>query len=941
MENSSPEQSLENQDSNFEGFKTPQEELNFLRGRLEQIEKALPENIENKTERAAQKILNEYEKVDAEEVLHEDLEMSNAEQGAIVLSLEPEPHDEKISELISLIHEKGIKNAVSVVNQLEDPHIVDDFHRFLVAYIGAGYSNEKDKISESDPIYKSLHRVLFEIAIPDNLREEKESQLKEIVTTMQQVYSGVLSVSSNDKNSKNEYITLEIAKPIKSHDFVFYLSVPELKVELFKKQIHSFFPEITLTEQLNDFNVFSYQGEHAVGYLKHASSSVRMLKTIDDFDTDPMKSILNALSRLDSEDEGAAIQLVFKPVGDFYDKQYTKALRKMQDGETGVLEVDVKNTTGSKVYKKVASITRETYKMMQKESDNPMDQSDKPNVDSVLMSNVEQKVEHPIVSTNIRLVASSKSEQKSNSILEDLASSFNQFKQPTGNNLTLSRILKNKKKSALSSFSYRLYDLHHDVPLNLLEVATIFHFPEKTELKNPQLKISKAKTSPASTHLPNKEKSEGGIILGENTHAGNTKEIFMLPKDRVRHMYVIGQTGTGKSVFLQNLIIQDIKNGDGACFIDPHGSDVQDILANIPPERFEDVIYFDPAHTKRPMALNMLEYDTNYPEQKTFVVNELFSIFQKLYGANPESMGPMFEQYFRNATMLVIEDPETGNTLLDVSRVLSDKSYRDLKISRCNNPVVKEFWTNIASKAGGEASLENIVPYITSKFDVFLANDIMRPVIAQEKSSFNFRQIMDEKKILLVNLSKGRLGDINANLIGLILVGKILMAALSRVDNQSKDLPPFYLYIDEFQNVTTDSIATILSEARKYKLSLNIAHQFIAQLEENIKDAVFGNVGSMAVFRVGSDDAEYLQNQFVPHFSAGDIMNIENYNCYMKLLSDGVPQDPFNILTYPPKEGREDIVGDLKNLSYYTYGEDRNVVEEKIMKKYGKKSDKI
>src|ERR1035437_6534032 len=268
-------------------------------------------------------------------------------------------------------------------------------------------------------------------------------------------------------------------------------------------------------------------------------------------------------------------------------------------------------------------------------------------------------------------------------------------------------------------------------------------------------------------------------------------------------MYVIGQTGTGKSVCLKNMIIQDIMRGNGCCFIDPHGTDVLDILANVATERLGDVIYFDPSHTERPMALKMLEYDPRFAEPKTFVVNELFSIFQKLYGGVPESMGPMFEQYFRNATMLVIEDPESGCTLLDVSRVMSNKAFRDLKISHCKNPVVVQFWTEVAEKAGGEASLANIVPYITSKFDVFLANDIMRPIIAQEKSSFNFRDIMDNKKILLVNLAKGRLGAINSNLIGLILVGKILMAALSRVDSFGKDMPDFFLYLDEFPNIKT------------------------------------------------------------------------------------------------------------------------------------------
>jgi hypothetical protein len=280
-----------------------------------------------------------------------------------------------------------------------------------------------------------------------------------------------------------------------------------------------------------------------------------------------------------------------------------------------------------------------------------------------------------------------------------------------------------------------------------------------------------------------------------------------------------------------------------------------------------------------------------------------------------------------------MEDPSSGNTLIDVSRVLSDKAYRELKISRCKNPLIKQFWIN-AEKTTGDQGLANYVQYVTNKFDVFLSNEIMRPVIAQEKSSFNFRDIMDNKKILLVNLSKGKLGDINSNLIGLILVGKILMAALSRVDMFGKDFPNFYLYIDEFQNITTDSIATILSEARKYKLSLNIAHQFIAQLEEKIRDAVFGNVGSMASFRVGAKDAEYLEKQFSPEFSANDLMNIDNRNAYIKMLVNGKPAKPFNIEIKAPEKGNRDQVENLKELSFMTYGRSRAEIEEMIIQKY-------
>jgi len=330
----------------------------------------------------------------------------------------------------------------------------------------------------------------------------------------------------------------------------------------------------------------------------------------------------------------------------------------------------------------------------------------------------------------------------------------------------------------------------------------------------------------------------------------------------------------------------------------------------------------------------MLEYDASRPEQKSFIVNEMLAIFRQLYGDVPESMGPAFEQYFRNATQLIMEDPASGSTLMDIGRVLSNAEFRNMKLSRSNNPVVNQFWNEIATKAEGEASLQNIVPYITNKFDEFTGSDFMRPIIGQQESSFKFREVIDSKKILLVNLSKGRLGERNANLLGLILVGKLFMAALSRADSPGTQFPPFYLYIDEFQNITTSSIPGILSEARKYKLSLTIAHQYLAQVDEKIRDAVFGNVGSMAVFRVGQEDGEFFGKLFEPTFKATDFTSVENYNAYLRILANGVPQKPFNIQTLPPSKGNLAQVDDLRELSYLTYGRDRATVEASIRARY-------
>ncbi|HPN96498.1 MAG TPA: type IV secretion system DNA-binding domain-containing protein, partial [Candidatus Moranbacteria bacterium] len=403
-------------------------------------------------------------------------------------------------------------------------------------------------------------------------------------------------------------------------------------------------------------------------------------------------------------------------------------------------------------------------------------------------------------------------------------------------------------------------------------------------------------------------------------------------QDRRRHLYAIGQTGVGKSNFLQEMAKQDAKEGRGFCFMDPHGDAIEDILTAIPKERAEDVIVFDPSDTQRPFGLNMMEYDPTHPEQKTFVINEMIGIFDQLYDLKATG-GPMFEQYMRNAMLLVMDDPDSGSTLMEIPKVLSDEGFRALKLSKCKNPVVIDFWTKEAEKAGGEAALANMVPYITSKLTTFISNDMMRPIIAQQKSTINFREVMDNKKILLINLSKGKIGEINARLLGMVIVGKILMAALSRVTTSEEERVDFYLYLDEFQNVTTNSISQILSEARKYRLCLILAHQFIGQLKEEISKAVFGNIGSMISFRVGPEDAEFLEKNFAPTFSRQDLVNVDNYHGFARILVDNVLTKPFNISTFPPTSGNQEIANALKELSRLKYGRDEAIVNREIMQR--------
>lgn len=898
-------------------FDTPEQELEYLRTKVMEAEKKLGGSVVGQ---------------ERQPIIRESIsEFKNeAGIGAPVASLPEAEKDAEVvlkshqeaqlEEMVRIAETKGISHALSVVEKIKDWHAEDDFHAYLIDKATQGEQSITSK--EKGPIYQALHMRLFEIVLPKEA-SGNDKPLAELIKSMEQLYAGLLSFEG-DKKDKVSHLAFEIANPEGEEDTRAFVSVPESRKELFSRQLLALFPKARLNERKTDYNVFNELGTTLGASASLSSSPAYPLKTFESFGADPLNVILNGFSKIPKIGAGAALQIVFKPAGDIYNKKYTQSLKKIEKGEK-VSEALRDDGIGMEIARSFGEVL---FSKKKETEDKP------PTIDQSVVEAIRTKIGTPIVETNIRLVVSAPSEVEAQELLHNFESAFNQFENSGKQNIKWndakpSGWLGLKDNDFFKSFIFRLFRPAEVVPLNLTELSSILHFHTEALASSSTLSQSTSRSAPPPVGVP-----EIGTLLGVNSFQGVDKLIHITPEDRLRHFYAIGQTGTGKSTLLKNMIIDDIHNGEGVCFIDPHGSDVMDILSNVPKERLEDVIYFDPASMERPMALNMLEYDPRYPEQKTFVVNELFSIFQKLYGGVPESMGPMFEQYFRNATMLVIEDPESGSTLLDVSRVMSNKAFRDLKLSRCKNPIVVQFWREIAEKAGGEGALANIVPYITSKFDVFLANDIMRPIIAQEKSSFNFREVMDQKKILLVNLSKGRLGDINANLIGLILVGKILMAALSRVDSLDKELPTFYLYIDEFQNITTDSISTILSEARKYKLSLNIAHQYIAQLQEKIRDSVFGNVGTICAFRVGQADAEYLEKVFTPTFSAADLASVDNFNAYIKMLVNGRPTEPFDIRLMPKHKGDPSIVEAAKSLSQTKYGRDKAEVESIIMSKY-------
>lgn len=794
--------------------------------------------------------------------------------------------------------------------------------RRLIRLLGLGRNHFKHK--------------LFLIRLPkekpkDENKETSAQQLHEEISKGETIFAAIGGLRAQSGFiswllGRDDHFSFEI---VAEHGKIYFYAVaPEKHALYIEKQITAHYPEAVL-EEVQDYNAFHPKGYIAAAYLKTKDEFVLPLKTYEKMTVDPLNSIINVLSKLDRH-ESIAIQYVVRSAPASWHRASKRA--SLMINRCGSVRQGLKAASPfwSMYYaffppKNTASKTAAAPEASSVKHLTAVEQD--------MLKMIEEKNLKAGLEVNLRLVSCAGTKEKAAYYLENLSNIYNEYNNYNyGNNF--SRTFKGNQHKIIDNFIYRRFDEEFNFLLGTEELTSLFHLPLKgTETPNIIWLTSKMAAAPAN--VPTE-----GIALGENVYRGVKKEILMKRADRRRHTYIIGKSGTGKSVLLANMAIQDIQNGEGVCVLDPHGDLITDILDRIPPERAEDVIIFSPGDLERPLALNLLDYDPRYPEQKSFVINEMIGIFDKLYDLKATG-GPMFEQYMRNAMLLIMDDPESGSTLMEIPKVLADEEFRRLKISRCKNQTVVDFWKKEAEKAGGEAALANIVPYITSKLTSFISNDMMRPIIGQQKSAFNLREVMDKQKILLVDLPKGMVGEMNAYLLGMILVGKILMAALSRTDIPQEERKDFYLYIDEFQNFTTNSICQILSEARKYALNLIIAHQYIGQLSKGqnteIKDAVFGNVGTIVSFKVGTEDAEFLVKEFAPVFNAYDLINIDKGTAYLKLLVDNSATRPFSLRTIWPLLGTKHAgLGEkIRSLSRLKYGQNAKLVEAEISRRAG------
>lgn len=786
-----------------------------------------------------------------------------------------------------------------------------------------------------------IEHIVYKVRLPkdkpgDKEREVTAQQLHEDIAVAEAFFStiGGLRAQRGFKAwlfGRQDHFSFEIIAANKLISF--YVTAPKHMSRYLEQQVEAYYPEAVL-EVVEDYNIFHPYGTIAAGTIKTSRNYIFPIKTYKKVDTDPLNSILNVLTKLDTDD-GVAIQYIArsaKKSWHYLGRDVVRRAHRTQSLNEGLRYLGIFGKTEiSRWFLDFFHGMKPINKMNDKNSLSQQQNMYKrfTAMEEEMLKGIEEKNSKAGLDVNIRIVVNAANKGRAIACLENIASALQQYNYYQYGNIFNNRVNKRNQQKIIKDFIYRHYSDSRGFILNTEELCSLYHFP-LPGAETPNIEWLIAKHASAPTNIPSE-----GISIGHNIYRGVIKDIKIKRDDRRRHMYVIGKSGVGKSQFIATMAIQDIMNGEGVCILDPHGDLIRDVLERIPPQRAEDVILFAPADIERPLALNLLEYDPRYPEQKTFVINEMIKIFDKLYDLK-QTGGPIFEQYMRNAMLLIMSDPESGSTLMEIPKVLADPDFRKLKLDRCNDPTVVDFWKKEAEKAGGDAALANIVPYITSKLTTFISNDMMRPIIGQQKSSFNLRDVMDSQKILLVDLSKGQVGEINAYLLGMILVGKILMSALSRTDMPQDKRKDFYLYIDEFQNFTTDSICSILSEARKYNLNLIIAHQYLGQLtvkqDTSIRDAVFGNVGTWIVFKIGSEDAEVVQKEFNPVFNLYDLINIEKYTAYVKLLIENTASRPFSMSIPWPLPGvkNEDMAVSIKQLSRLKHGQDRSIIEAEI-----------
>lgn len=697
----------------------------------------------------------------------------------------------------------------------------------------------------------------------------------------------------------------------------FYAAVPVALVDLVTQAVISAYPAARL-EEAAEHNIFSPVGKISGttgGEFTLKENYAYPIATYQDIKRDAMVSLLNALSTLEKED-GVGIQFLLRPASPEWGKNASAMASKKRKG---------KDSKSGFVQNVAFWMKQLAVAFTKPPEDKEKGGSDKPELSSLeqaVLDSIDDKTRYPGYEVLIRVIASSNISHRSQAILSNIIATFSLFDAPGKNGFKYTPAKDIEQFATAYIMRFFPQDSNQSI-LNSVELATLFHFPDQRSTPTSQLERQASKQVDGPRNVPDE-----GLMLGYNIFRGSKKPIRLALSDRQRHMYVVGQTGTGKSTFLENLALQDMLSGEGFAFVDPHGDTAEKLLSMVPRERTEDVIYFSPADMDYPVGLNLFEFDS--VDQQDFLIQEAINMLYKLYDPQRQGIiGPRYEHWFRMAAKTVMANP-AGGTFIDIPKVFTDNKYAKDLLKHVKDQIVLDFWNKEMAQTSDYHKSE-VLGWFVSKFGAFMANEMMRNIIGQSKSSFNLREIMDNKKILLVNLSKGKTGDLNSKLLGMIFVMKFQAAAMSRANIAESERKDFCLYVDEFQNFSTDSFATIMSEARKYHLNLIVANQFTTQLSEEIRDAVFGNMGSIIAFRVGQNDVDSLTRYFQPFFDGEDLLRVPNYNSIVRTLINGVPTQPFSMAALPPLgNANPQLSVALKQLSAAKYGQPKSKVEKEI-----------
>ena len=765
-------------------------------------------------------------------------------------------------------------------------------------------------------IERSEH-VLLQIIVPKD-NEKKELSAEQLFASLHGILRPV-----GDDGSIQEHISFEIV----SHDHLiyFYVWCPKHLKDYIESQVYAQYPLVQITPMDTDYSTKDLSGKSAFATeIVLTKDEIFPIKTFLTFEVDPLAGLTTVLSSL-GNDEEMWIQMLLEPVNDNWHSKSLQYIDEVRNGkQSGIFDNWQRRTLNSpfKFTRLLASaaFTPSIYQAKSAPKSKP-DKKELSTGQTTLLTAVETKAQKLGYAVKIRVCYIGISEQAAKQRLQALVGGFKQFNTINLNGFGGTPMVEGQP--AIAAYQQRLFDDSGYI-LNIEEVASVFHLPH-TSVETPNIAYTSTKVGEPPAGLPTlaNTKAEELSLFGSTTFRQGNIKFGIKRIDRERHLYVIGKSGVGKSFMLNLLALSDIHQDEGFAIVDPHGDLAQDIMRFIPEHRVKDVIYINPDDVDFPVAFNPMEYtDVN---RRNNIASEIVGVLKKMFG---DSWGPRLEHILRFTLLALLETP--GTTMLGITRMLTDKNYRKMIVDNVADPVVKAFWLTEFASWNDKFAAEAVQP-VLNKVGAFTAVPIVRNIIGQPNSSFSIRKAMDEGKIIIVNLSRGLIGEDNAAILGSLIITKIQLDAMSRSDiSDITARRPFYLYVDEFQNFATESFAVILSEARKYGLRLTVANQYVSQMPEEVRDAVFGNVGSMVTFRVGADDAQYLSKYFEPTFEPIDLVNLDKRNIYVSMSINGQTSIPFSAqsLNMPPPS--DDHTAAIIEHSRHHYSIPRTEVEQII-----------